>query len=151
MTMAFPYFDVHKAQPIYPLHGRSVRPRPIISVALFGPSGSVPLDALLDTGADDTVFHEDIAPLIGVDLTNAPIGTAGGMGSGETVIRYATVRLRIADNQEKREWTAIVGFAALGKRRAVLGFAGCLEYFTATFHGDREVVELAINKLYTGT
>jgi hypothetical protein len=32
-----------------------------------------------------------------------------------------------------------------------LGFAGFLQYFTATLHGDREQVELAVNALYPGT
>jgi hypothetical protein len=33
----------------------------------------------------------------------------------------------------------------------MLGFAGCLQFFTASFHDDREQVELATNQLYPGT
>ncbi len=33
----------------------------------------------------------------------------------------------------------------------LVGFAGCLQFFTATFRGDVEEVELAVNRLYRGT
>jgi hypothetical protein len=33
----------------------------------------------------------------------------------------------------------------------LLGFAGCLQFFSAHFHGDREEVELSVNSLYRGT
>jgi hypothetical protein len=115
-----------------------------------GPANTVPQDALLDTGADDTVFPEHIAILAGIDLTNAPTGIGAGVGSGTHVLRYAEVTLRIADSQERREWKAWVGFTALHFRYPMLGFAGFLQYFTATFHGDREEVELIVNSRYAG-
>jgi hypothetical protein len=33
----------------------------------------------------------------------------------------------------------------------MVGFAGFLQFFTATFHGDREEVELTVNMAYPGT
>jgi hypothetical protein len=66
-------------------------------------------------------------------------------------VRYATVTLRLTDGIERREWTAWVGFTRAPLRRPLLGFAGFLQFFTATFHGDREEVELAVNSLYRGT
>jgi hypothetical protein len=66
-------------------------------------------------------------------------------------VRYAEVTLRIADNQEQREWKAWVGFTAARLRQPLLGYAGFLQYFTATFHGDREEVELTVNPTYPGT
>jgi hypothetical protein len=45
----------------------------------------------------------------------------------------------------------MVGFTPVRLNRALLGFAGCLQFFTATFHGDREEVELTVNSLYPGT
>lgn len=36
-------------------------------------------------------------------------------------------------------------------RQALLGFGGFLQFFTATFRGDHEEVELAVNSLYPGT
>ena len=44
--------------------------------------------------------------------------------------------------------SAWVGFTSAPIRHPLLGFAGFLQYFTATFHGDREEVELAVNGTY---
>jgi predicted aspartyl protease len=120
-------------------------------VTLIGPTGSATKGALLDTGADDTVFPEDVAQAIGLDLSGAPVGTASGVGMQGQPLRYAQVLLRIASNYERREWQAWVGFTAVKLRQPLLGFAGFLQFFTATFSGDREEVELAVNGLYPGT
>jgi len=106
---------------------------------------------LLDTGADDTVFHESWAALIGLDLAGAPMGEFGGAIPGVAVVRYGRVTLRMASGRERREWSALVGFTSVPLPRGLLGYAGFLQYFTATFHGDREEVELAANALYPGT
>jgi hypothetical protein len=108
-------------------------------------------DALLDTGADDTVFPERIANVIGIDLTSAPTGALEGITAGTAVLRYAEVTLRVADNHEQREWQAWVGFTRSKMRHPTLGFAGFLQYFTATFYGDRETVELTVNSQYAGS
>ena len=44
-----------------------------------------------------------------------------------------------------------VGFTSAPLRRALLGFAGFLPFYSAHFHGDREEVELTVNTLYPGT
>ena len=64
---------------------------------------------------------------------------------------YAEVTLRLTDGREFREWRARVGFTATPLQRPPLGFAGCLQFFTASFFGDREEVELTVNGLYPGT
>jgi hypothetical protein len=151
MTLRFPYLNFRPAPALVPLIGRSVRPRPVFSVTLIGPRGSIAQDALLDTGSDDTVFPEWAAQRIGVDLTNAPLGYASGLPQSSVPVRYARVPLRIADNYERREWEAWVGFTPVQIRFPALGFVGFLEYFTATFHGDREEVELTVNGSYPGT
>lgn len=151
MSLLFPYLPVVKGRPLVSLGGRLDRPRPLINVTILGPAGALPQDALIDTGADDTVFSEQVAALIGLDLTNAPQGTAEGINQGAATIRYAQTTLRIADNKEKREWQAWIGFTAAQMRYPILGFAGFLQYFTATFFGDSEEVELTVNGLYPGT
>ncbi|HXG09936.1 MAG TPA: hypothetical protein VNK04_09120 [Gemmataceae bacterium] len=137
--------------PLVPLNGRSVRPRPLIPVTLIGPLDSWTDEGLLDTGSDDTIFPEGIARRIGVDLTNAPSSRGAAIGMGVVPLRYAEVTLRVADNREQHEWVGWVGFTPAKLRHATLGFAGFLPYFTATFLGDREEVELAVNSLYPGT
>jgi hypothetical protein len=138
-------------RPILTLGGRFSRPQPLVPVTLIGPGNSNLVEGLLDSGAEDTVFPEYLAARVGLDLTNAPTGSATGVGGPPIPLRYAEVSLRIAGAQELREWRAWVGFTTVALRRPLLGFAGFLQFFTATFHGDLEEVELTINSLYPGT
>ena len=128
-----------------------MRPRPIIGVTVVGPADSRLLEGHLDTGADDTVFPQRLAALLGVDLTNAPVSQATTATLTNAPIRYAQVYLRITDGKEQREWPAWVGFTPAKLNYPLLGFAGFLQFFTTTFHGDREQVELMVNSLYPGT
>jgi len=150
MAMTFSYWQGRSSQPIVSLGGRLFRPQPRVQIAVLGPGASVPLIALLDTGADDTIFPEDVAHRIGIDLTNAPVRYLTGIGPSGYRVRYAQVLLRLTDGVEFREWPAWVGFTDAPLPIAALGFAGCLQFFTVTFHGDREQVELAVNSLYPG-
>ena len=148
--MYFGYELQASRQSIVTLGGRFSRPRPILTVLLRGPFGDYPTDALIDTGSDDCVFPLHIAKRIGIDLTTAPLGSASGVGIASVTLYYTQVTLRIADNHEQREWQAWVGFTSAPLKRPLLGFAGFLQFFTATFHGDREEVELTVNSLYPG-
>jgi hypothetical protein len=130
------------------LAGRSVRPRPMVPITLIGPKGYLLRDAKLDTSADDTVFPDSFAGQIGIDLPSRPSGFAAGTTGTSIPIRYASVELRLTDGTEERLWPAIVAFGRV--QRPLLGFAGCLQFFTATFFGDLEQIELTINRLYPG-
>jgi hypothetical protein len=150
MSLIFPYQQVPMRR-IPPLLGRSDRPRPIIGVTAIGPRGTWASDGHLDTAADDTVFPEVAAAAIGIDLTNAPIGSGKGAAASPVPLRYAVVTLRIASLQEQREWQAWVGFTAAPLIRPLFGFAGFLQFFDANFRGSREEVELTVNANYSGT
>lgn len=149
--MRFPYHLTRVRHPARGLGGRWVRPQPLIHVSLVGPTDTRPVLGILDTAADDTVFPEYVAARIGIDLTGAPTGAASGMGGVPALLRYAQVHLRVSGGGEFREWPAWVGFTSLPLRYPMLGFAGFLQSFTATFYGDREEVKLAVNRLYPGT
>jgi hypothetical protein len=151
MSMLFPYARMNTGRPIWPLGGRTDRPRPLVLVSLIGPANTFPQQAVLDTAADDTVFPEQAAAYIGLDLTNAPVGEATAVGGARVPVRYAQVVLRLTDGQEFREWPALVAFTPIPRSHALLGFAGCLQFFDATFRGAREEVELTVNSLYPGT
>ncbi|MGH7169168.1 MAG: aspartyl protease family protein [Gemmataceae bacterium] len=148
--MRFPYKNISLPSPAIALGGRWTRPRPILHVTIVGPTGSRLQEGLLDTGADDTVFPQSLAVFLGVDLTDAPVGQAASANLTKASLRYAQVSLRITDGVERREWRAWVAFSPTIPR-PLLGFAGFLQFFTATFHGDREQVELTVNSLYPGT
>jgi hypothetical protein len=151
MTMRFPYRLRPSRQPVVSLGGRWVRPRPMVTVSLIGPRSTFVEEAMLDTAADDSVFPEYAAAIIGIDLANAPIGEASGVGGAPVAVRYAAVELRFTDGREFRRWPAWVGFTAARLKQPLLGFAGCLQFFGAFFHGDREEVELSVNALYPGS
>jgi hypothetical protein len=150
MSLLFPYYQVKVRRPVVPLGGRTVRPRALVRTTVIGPSGTDISDCLLDTGADDTVFPDAFASRLGLDLSNAPLGEVVGVASTPVPIRYAEVTLRLTDGREFCEWLAWVGFTAAPLRQPLLGFAGCLQFFDATFRGGREQVELVTNTLYLG-
>lgn len=150
MSLLFRYKVVNVGHSVPSLGGRWSRPRPMITVSLLGPRNTIPTEGLLDTGADDTVFPETIASLIGIDLTNAPQSQLTTATLTNATIRYAQVSLRVTDGKEQREWPAWVGFTPAKLQSPLLGFAGFLQFFTATFHGDREEVELTVNSFYPG-
>jgi hypothetical protein len=87
-----------------------------------------------------------------VDLSNFQIVPIKLAMAGRTVpVRYAAVTLRMTDGREMKEWPAVVAFASVHLHYALLGFAGCLQFFDANFQGAREQVELTTNVLYRGT
>ncbi len=149
--MRFAYKPIRTTAPVVPLNGRQERPRPIVNITLIGPSGSKVISGRLDSHSDDTVFPEQYAVQTGIDLTNAPQGTAAGIGQVPVPVKYAQVTLRLTDGVERREWVGWVGFTPVLSSYALLGFAGCLQFFDATFYGAREEVELTVNGLYPGT
>jgi hypothetical protein len=149
--MRFPYKRVGRPSPSISLNGRLDQPRPIIPVTLIGPSNSRLRTAHIDTASDESFFPEDVAIYIGIDLSNAPVESFKGMGGGRMVGRFAQVNVRMSDGIKFHEWPAWIGFVAKGLLRPVLGFGGFLNFFTATFRGDAEIVELVTNRLYPGT
>jgi hypothetical protein len=133
----------------------------VIPLGIIGPADTWVGYGLLDTGADDTVFPDSTAVSIGLDLTNAPSGAGAGAAASPVALRYAEVTLRLAAQQELREWRAWVGFTAAPLRfpllgyagflQFFLGYAGFLQFFDALFRGSNEEVELTVNALYPGT
>src|SRR5262245_41704608 len=132
MTLAFRYQLINRPTPSIPLGGRWVQPRPIIPVTVIGPARTLLVDGLLDTGADETVFSESAAVSLGIDLADAPTGTARAFGQ-IVPVRYALATLRIADQQERREWQAWLAFTGAYLRWPLLGFGGCQQFFVAAY------------------
>src|SRR5262245_37958657 len=150
MTLSFPCQLRNRSTPSIPLGGRWTQPRPIIAVTFIGPGGTWVSDGLLDTGADETVLPERAAVIPGLDLANVPTGTATAFGQ-QVPVRYALASMRIADQQEQRQWPGWLAFATAYLRWPLLGFGGFQQFFLVSYHGDREVVELTVNGLYPGT
>ncbi len=137
--------------PVPALGGATILPRPLLPVRITGPSGSRLRDGLLDTGADETIVDPSVAPLIGVDLSQALQREINLVGRGRIRSRYASVQLRITDGvSETYEWDAVVGFAPFPVLRSLLGFAGFLQFFDAHFRGADQEVTLLPNFLFSG-
>jgi hypothetical protein len=151
MSLVFPYANFPTPKSVWALGGRSARPRPMIIVAIIGPGGTIVDKALVDTGAVDTVFSDVVATRIGIDLTNAPSGIAAGVGPRSRTGSGRGSETEISDGKEYREWPARVGFTSVQIHRPLLGFAGFLQFFTSTFDGTGQSLELTINASYAGT
>lgn len=150
--MRLPYLPVSTLAPIPSLNNTLVRPRPVIAVRVAGPNSVIYLDAFLDTGADDTVFESRIARATGVDLVAAPTRAIQLIGRAQPIIcRYALVELRIAHGAEAYSWPATAAFVDVSLRYPLLGFAGCMQFFDATFYGADHEVEIAPNRRFPGT
>jgi hypothetical protein len=115
-----------------------------VAVRFSGPADTKLRDCLLDTGSDDTVLTEALAGLLGISLDLAEERQIHLAGRPQPVrCRYAPVELRITDGiSEVCEWTAIVGLVASPLHYNLLGHAGFLQFFDATFRGepDHEVI-----------
>ena len=148
--MIFPYLPLPTRVAIPSLGGARVRHRPIISIRLIGPMGSRLYDGCVDSAADDTVFPAALAKTLGIDLTNAPQGEAQPVGGLVLRYSYATVVLRLTDGFETYEWPAVIGFADLPLRWALLGHAGFLDFFDAELRGSRREVSFTPNVAFPG-
>jgi hypothetical protein len=150
LPLRVPYLPLATRQPIPALGGLQVRYRPILSVRLFGPSGSRLFDGCVDSASDDTIFPQTLAQSLGIDLTGAPRGEARPIDGVAIPYLYARIRLRISDGWEQYEWEATVGFANLQLRWALLGHAGFLDFFDTTLFGFRREVILTPNSSFPG-
>ncbi len=87
MPMRFRYKHIRMGRVVYSLGGRTVRPRPLLDIAVVGPSATRLIPALVDTGADDTVFPETLSSAIGVNLAAAHAGIVIVPGAGIVPLR----------------------------------------------------------------
>ena len=153
MAFRYPFISIPTSAPVVSLGGRLAWPRPIIPIVAINPRNLVwrQFRGTIDTAADDTVFHEKTARLLGIDLTNAPVGQAEGTTGVAISVKYADIFLQlISPDGEVVEWRATVAFAEKKTSNPLLGFAGFLQFFDATCWGGFEEVELVPNHLFPG-
>lgn len=114
--------------------------RPIIAVAIEGPTGKRLFDGLVDTGSDRTLFpHREAKPL-GISLPTQPDGwikTAGGIS---IPYRMAEIVLELRMSGASVRWKTQVGFAEDPLSLIHLGYRGFLQYFHCTFRGPERTI-----------
>ncbi len=149
--MIFRYLVDRARVPQVSLSGGVDRPRPVASIRLFGPGGTYFMDGYFDTASDDTVFPLWISAMIGLDLSQAPEQVIQLAGRPQPFrARFARVELRLSDGKETCQWAALVGFAPVPWRRALFGYAGCLEFFDSLFRGAAREAILTPNSAFVG-
>jgi hypothetical protein len=124
--------------------------RPIITIRVVGPKSDARWDALVDSGADETLFPMSLAEALGVELDQQLTSEVAGISGDRLKIHYGDVELRIESGQGFVAWKTTVGFVDFGSASdevIILGHGGCLDYFTATFDGEKAELELVPNSL----
>jgi hypothetical protein len=124
--------------------------RPIITIRVVGTKSDARWDALVDSGADETLFPMSLAEALGVELDQQLVSEAAGISGDRLKIRYGNVELRIEDGEDIIAWNTAVGFVDFGSPSdevIILGHGGCLDFFTATFDGEKAELELVPNSL----
>lgn len=122
--------------------------RPEVVLTVHGERAARSYRALVDTGADRSVFPRSMADDLGIRLNEAK-GNGGTTFSGETLsLKVGMVLLELADETALLRWPAAVlfhDFHSGSEESIVLGHAGFLEYFSATFDGYEGSLSLVPN------
>lgn len=139
--MRFPY-QSYPVRGIGAAHVVAVH-RPSIPIRVIGPAGEAVAYGLVDTGADETLFPDRFLGPLGVVVRPGDHATIVANDGGVVLVRYGMVDLELRRRDVAYRWSARVAFYS--GTRALLGHAGCLEYFTATFNGQRRYVSMTPN------
>jgi hypothetical protein len=119
--------------------------RPVAKLRVAGPSGETYVRLLIDTGADHTLLPMSVADRVGAHLFHDDYNSAKGVSGHEISIIPGRVQLELISDNGCYQWSAVIGFAEFASPEeecSLLGHAGCLEFFTATFDGVARVFEL---------
>lgn len=144
--MRFPYSSV-----ILPEPGTGdllIMHRPEIPVKVFGSRGAVPVIGLVDTGSDYTIFPKSVAEYLDIQVQPATDSSANVFGGHSVELFSGEVELKLTGESEEITWKTMVNFfdfGSTGDQTAILGRAGFLDFFTATFDGYEAALTLLPN------
>lgn len=125
--------------------------RPEILVGVEGPKRIELVVGLVDTGADYSLLPTSLAASIGVELRPAQGSSVVGVAGHSLGAQVGEVTFILEDGETTLVWTALALFAdAVNVRSSIVGRAGFLEFFTATFDGERSLATLEPNGRFPG-
>jgi hypothetical protein len=148
--LRFAYLPLSVRQASPTLRGATVRYRPIVPIHILAPLMLPPLDACIDCASDDTIFPPHLAKRLGVDPGAMPTGQACLVGGSIINVNFAPLRLLLSDGYATCEWDAVVAFATVPMRWALLGHAAFLEFFDVHLLGARRAVVVVPNVAFAG-
>jgi hypothetical protein len=125
------HYQSYPVQGIGPVRLTMVH-RPAALIRIIGPAGDALAYGLLDTGADDTLLPASFLGPLGVVVQPGARATITAIGGGTITADFAQVDLELRGRRTVYRWTATVGF--YNGYKAILGQAGVLEHFVATFN-----------------
>jgi len=141
--MRFPY--QRYAVEASPVFSGGVVYRPEITLRIIGGAGDAIIHALVDTGADGTLFPRSIAEAIGATIYEKNTATVRGLAGEPLTVVAGEVEVEMVDGGDRHRWNMTVGFTSVDDPQdevAILGHAGFLDYFQATFDGQARELQL---------
>lgn len=122
--------------------------RPEIPITIVGPNGSVALIGLVDTGADFTIVPKSISDALGIDVTPAEGPESRVFGGHQIDLLAGEATIILESEGDSLTWAGPISFfrfADSEEETVILGHAGFLDYFVATFDAESAVLELTPN------
>jgi hypothetical protein len=122
--------------------------RPEIPVTIVGPAGELSLIGLVDTGSDNTIFPHSVADLLQISTSLLEGAGATAFGGQRVELQIGDAVLRLHADDGDCAWKSQVCFYDFPSTEddvVILGHAGFLDYFTATFDGKEAVLTLLPN------
>ncbi len=122
--------------------------RPVIYARIHAPDRVVDLRCLVDTGADFTLFPRSIADKFVIPVDDSASQPIFGIGGTPLRAAPADTELELTDGVESYRWNTsalFVSFPRPADQQTIFGHKGFLEYFTASFDGERRELELIPN------
>ena len=126
--------------------------RPVVTTQITGPKGAVTVKAVVDPTVEVTVLPRSLGELIGVEMMTRQLQLGYRVGGIKQVVA-GTVVLEMNIDDGIYRWSTAVGFAQFVSGKAeevVLGYRGCLEYFTVIFAGESFELTVAPNNRFPG-
>ncbi|MEX2317020.1 MAG: hypothetical protein WD669_07705 [Pirellulales bacterium] len=143
--MIFPYRTIVSSAP-----GGSLivfrRPEVLLTVVRASRSGNYL--TLVDTGSDSTILPKSLAEYLQIELHEENAFPARAFGGAKVQLLSGDVTFRLAHHGREFVWNTTVGFFDFpddDDEVVILGHAGFLDYFTATFDGKQGLLTLLPN------
>ena len=134
--MKFPYSTVISAVPGTDEY--VLMRRPEIPVTILGPGGSLTLIGLVDTGSDNTIFPKSVADLLQIATESESGPAANAFGGQRIQLLAGDATLQLEADEVTCSWKTVTCFFKFDSpedETVILGHAGFLDFFTATFDG----------------